>query len=282
MSKRHRHWSSYAVGAATVASVAAAAVLIGGFIYGTYAALGDPLAGAAAHVSSPVAAVPSASLASSGASGVTGKGNKSQTIRIVGLGDSLAHGFGDSTGQGFVGDVSQAYRRRGDRVITTNLGINGLTSAGLVRELQQPSVQQAVPAASVIIVSIGGNDLNNAANLPNIRFRKIATAEASFETNLKRILVTLRGLNRSAPLVLIGLYNPYSNVTSQVRATDAIVQNWDLHEDIIADAFPHVVVVQTYDLFQLHPGQFLYLDHFHPNNIGYERIAERILQDLKS
>ncbi len=66
-----------------------------------------------------------------------------------------------------------------------------------------------------------------------------------------------------------------------VAQTNAIIQAWNLHETEIVAAFPKTVVVQTSDLFQLHPAQLLYIDHFHPNEAGYQRIAERVWQDLQ-
>jgi lysophospholipase L1-like esterase len=42
-----------------------------------------------------------------------------------------------------------------------------------------------------------------------------------------------------------------------------------------------MVLVPTYDLFELNANKYLYSDHFHPNQDGYERIAERIVQIMK-
>lgn len=200
---------------------------------------------------------------------------------MVALGDSLTHGFGDASGKGYVGDVTQLLRQNGVKVIQSNLGIDGLTSAGLLAELNQVSVQSLIQSADVILISIGGNDLNDAAGLPKIHIHQINQAQSQFSSNLTAILSKIRQLNSKTTVALIGLYNPYSNVAQTARQTDAIVQSWDLQEDTIAASFPKTVVVQTFDLFQLYPGKFLYVDHFHPNQAGYQRIAERVWQDLQ-
>lgn len=264
-------WSSRLVRLATVAGVISTLVLLGGFGYGTYAALGGSVAG----FQTPISPASTGNTAQSPT--VAG-----HSVHVVGLGDSLTHGLGDSTGQGYVGDVSAQYRSQGYQVIQSNLGIDGLTSKGLLTELNQPGVRDLVQSANVILISIGGNDLNDAAGLPNLDAKRISTAESQFENNITSFLTELRQLNTTATIALVGLYNPYSNVTSSARQIDAIVQAWDLQEDKIAAEFTNTVVVQTFDLFQLHPNKFLYADHFHPNQLGYERIATRVWQDIQA
>jgi lysophospholipase L1-like esterase len=264
-------WSNRLVRSAAVASVVVAAVLAGGFIYGTYAALGGSVGDASSqhdnHVgSSGVAPTPSP---------------QSKTLHLVALGDSLTHGLGDASGRGYVGDVSEQYRQIGYTVIQSNLGIDGLTSNGLLNAMKQSSVQNLLQSANVILISIGGNDLNGAAGLPLIDSQRIATAEAKFSTNITTILSAIRSVNGTAPIALVGLYNPYSGVSSAAHQTNAIVQSWVVREEQITATFPQTVVVQTFDLFQLNPSQFLYVDHFHPNQAGYQRIADRVWQDLQ-
>lgn len=302
---RKKQWSRRLIRLSTFISILSAIALVGGFIYGTFGALGSSLGqslqgnstsaggtGAGNHAlgtanstsgkaqspqSVPGNGTTSNPSSTAGSPSLTGK-----TIHLVALGDSLTHGFGDASGQGYVGDVSQMFRQHGTKVIQSNLGVNGLTSSGLLTELQQASVQNLLQSADLILISIGGNDLNNAAGLPNIQVKRIARAETQFSTNLTSIFKDIRKFNSKAPIVLIGLYNPYGNVAASAGQTDSIVEGWDLQEDTIAAAFPNTVVVQTFDLFQLHPNKFLYLDHFHPNQAGYQRIAERIWQDLQS
>lgn len=251
-------------------SVAAAVLLAGGFVYGLYAAFGGTVG--SSSVSSP-------SQASVSPKPLTQSG---KNVHILALGDSLAHGLGDASGNGFVGDVSQHYRQQGYNVVQSNLGIDGLTSSGLVQEMKQPAVQTLLPSANLILISIGGNDLSQAAGLPAIHNARIASAESQFKSNITQILTQIRSVNPSAPILLVGLYNPYGNIAQTKVQTDNIVQSWDLMEDTIAAKYPKTVVVQTFDLFELHGGQFLYVDNFHPNQQGYQRVADRIWQDLQT
>ena len=44
----------------------------------------------------------------------------------------------------------------------------------------------------------------------------------------------------------------------------------------VAGKFEKVVFVPTFDLFQLSVNDYLYSDHFHPNQAGYELISNRL------
>jgi lysophospholipase L1-like esterase len=189
--------------------------------------------------------------------------------------------LGDASDKGFIGDVSQQYRNNGYTTIQSNLGVDGQTSQGLRSEIHQPSIQTLIRSANAILISIGGNDLNDAAGLPKINTQKIAATQAAFSTNLTDILTTIRKENPQSPILLVGLYNPYANIAYDRAVTDSMVQSWDAKVEGIVEKFPNTVMVQTFDLFELHDNQLLYVDHFHPNQMGYQLIANRIWQDIK-
>jgi lysophospholipase L1-like esterase len=260
-------WSARWMVSFITLSVLIAIVLIGGLVYGSYAAFGGVVGGVPNVESNGGSSTPA--LASTAA------------VQLVAIGDSLAHGYGDVSGNGFVGDVRTLYRANKRTVVQSNMGIDGLTSAGLVRELKQPSVGHLLQSASVILVSIGGNDLNDAAGLPHVNVRRVNNAEHAWITNLTTTLSMIRTLNASAPILLVGLYNPYGDVKAVAAATNAIIQSWNQEEIGLAARYSKTVVVQTFDLFQWKPSQYLYIDNFHPNQQGYQRIASRIWQDIQ-
>lgn len=276
--KGPRRVSNLVIVFVTLLSTLAAVVLAGGFVYGAYTASGH----AAGSAQSGPQAATGNGVATGNPASVSGSvGEPSGTIHLLALGDSLTHGFGDASGKGYVGDVVDLLRRQGRQVSQTNLGIDGLTSEGLVKELQQAQVARDVRSSNVIFISIGGNDLNNAAGLPNIHLAKIASAEKQFQHNLNQILGTLQGWNPKAVILLVGLYNPYGDIVKARTQTNDIVSTWNQDELSIVSHYPHAAVVQTYDLFQLNPTKYLYVDHFHPNEAGYSLIATRIWQDLQ-
>jgi lysophospholipase L1-like esterase len=87
-------------------------------------------------------------------------------VRILALGDSLAKGTGDNSGQGFVKRTLEALSANGGKAdLLGNMGINGLTTAGLESKLKEDGVQYALRQANVVLVSIGGNDLFRGSDL---------------------------------------------------------------------------------------------------------------------
>ncbi|WP_019910062.1 GDSL-type esterase/lipase family protein [Paenibacillus sp. HW567] len=90
----------------------------------------------------------------------------SKEVRIMALGDSLAKGTGDNEGSGFVKRTVDGLAANGNKAeLLGNMGINGLTTAGLQSKLQDEGVKYALRQANVILLSIGGNDLFRGADL---------------------------------------------------------------------------------------------------------------------
>jgi lysophospholipase L1-like esterase len=86
----------------------------------------------------------------------------SQPIRIVALGDSDTTGEGDATHLGWVGRYGRLLRQKlGLTVVVTNLAREGKTSSALLAELRSDSrTREAVKTAQVVLIGIGGADLN--------------------------------------------------------------------------------------------------------------------------
>ncbi|WP_438490979.1 GDSL-type esterase/lipase family protein [Paenibacillus sp. IHBB 3054] len=84
----------------------------------------------------------------------------SDEVKILALGDSLAKGTGDNTGNGFVKRTLDGLSAGGGKAeLLGNMGINGLTTAGLQSKLKEEGVRYALRQANVVLLSIGGNDL---------------------------------------------------------------------------------------------------------------------------
>ncbi|GIM44984.1 hypothetical protein DNHGIG_05330 [Collibacillus ludicampi] len=198
-------------------------------------------------------------------------------MKVVALGDSLTRGYGDASGKGYVGDVIDQLRTHSHSSISlSNLAINGQTSRQLLQQLGQKEVLRQIQQADVILMTIGGNDLNQQGRTINdLNSSHIQEILSSYKDNLSHILQQIRSVNPHATLYFVGLYNPYMDVTD-ANSISQIVRQWN-HEtaDLIA-GYSNTVFVPTFDLFQLHEDQYLYVDHFHPNTKGYQRIADRI------
>jgi lysophospholipase L1-like esterase len=81
---------------------------------------------------------------------------------IVALGDSDTTGEGDPTGLGWVGRYARLLRQKlGLKVVVTNLAQNGKTSGVLISEMRSdPRTRGAVKRAKIVLLGIGGADLN--------------------------------------------------------------------------------------------------------------------------
>lgn len=202
---------------------------------------------------------------------------------IVALGDSLTRGMGDETGQGYVGYLTRELQKTTKaKVSAANLGINGMQSPELLEYINSPEVQNEIKSASLITLSIGGNDLTHGAGTiaaPDAGLAK--QTRQAFLTNLDRILQFIRSQNRSAPILFVGLYNPFPYSGEQKKQALNLLEEWNLQTSQVLRKYPDTILIPTQDLFLRKGDELLAPDHFHPNAKGYKAIAERMLQDLK-
>jgi lysophospholipase L1-like esterase len=248
---------------------ATAGVLAAGFVAALQGRLGDPVDPNAAPVPAPAAAAPAA--APDGA------------FRIVALGDSLTRGAGDAAGGGgYPERVAAALRKEGRAVVVENLGVDGIETRDLLRKVEEPDARRRIAAAQLILVSISSNDLSHsipaALAVGDVSTDPTAAALRNSSTNLLRILSAVREANGSAPIRLLGLYNPFPE-TFDRRAAKETLLKWNVALEEASYAVSGAAVVPTADLFDERPDR-LSGDHFHPGPNGYGEIAARILSTL--
>jgi lysophospholipase L1-like esterase len=193
--------------------------------------------------------------------------------QVVVLGDSVAHGAGDEHGLGIAGWLA-----RYTRIPIANLGVNGARTANVRALLRDRSAQSQVRAASVIVLSIGGNDLYGdsiarvlARVFPNIE-QEITIAK------VHSVVASLRRLNPTARIDILGLYNPYHHSTLAAWL-DEQVNRWDARLIWSFAASPRVNVVRIDDLLH-RDDRISPIDHFHPASSGYSLIASRIAASM--
>jgi lysophospholipase L1-like esterase len=247
-----------------VAGTAAALLLAAGFVLALRGAIGQPLG---EPPPPPVQPKPQPA--------------KNGERRILVLGDSLARGTGDETGKGFAVDVLQAYRKRGPAELT-KLGVGGSESPEVLAVAESPTVRARAAEADLILLSVGGNDLSHAASAFGDRSATgladaVSEARSRYVENLRGILRALREANPSAPILVVGLYDPFSGEAGPGRLGSSVILQWNTLAAETALAFPGVTVIPTFDIFQGRPDR-LAPDKYHPNREGYRLIAERMLQ----
>lgn len=209
-------------------------------------------------------------------------------IRIVALGDSLTKGTGDRTGTGYVGHLKEKLAEATGKpvYVINNLAVNGYRTDQLLADLNDKrSVAETVKQADVVVFTIGGNDLfkfvreeldiTSAQLDPGELFRSIPEPSE----RLQQILERLNEINPQATIVYIGLFNPFLDLDN-TRTTSLAIARWNEKAFETIHAYPNMILVPTADLFQQNLTDYLYSDHFHPNQQGYERMAERVVQAL--
>lgn len=219
-------------------------------------------------------------IASEGGSAESQREEQSGRQLVVIVGDSLARGTGDDLGEGIGGRLSQILDDRGLEHEIANLGVDGAKTEDLLARLERPSVGRLLSEASVVVVSIGGNDLfgeresfGAARAVPDGQDAVIEP----IQTRIVEVVAGIREENPEVPIFLLGLYNPFASVRDGDRLSP-LVTRWNaaLLQRLADD--PRVVIVQTSDLFLGHDR--LSADRFHPNGDAYALIARRIADVL--
>lgn len=207
-------------------------------------------------------------------------------LDVTAIGDSLAKGTGDDKGLGFAGRTVQTLtEQKIESQLRNNLGINGLKTAGLLEMLEEKGVKHALQQSNVILLSIGGNDLfqgaqalQNGGQLPTWNDLEKAIKDAG--ENFKKIIKKLNEINPDAQLVYVSLYNPFTDLKDMKGIGNRAVSSWNLLTSEVLSAYDHTLVVPTFDLYVNNGGRYLSSDHFHPNQDGYQIIAQRIVQSI--
>lgn len=209
-------------------------------------------------------------------------------LKIVALGDSLTVGTGDATGSGYVRRVSERLAEAMDKPVRVlnNLAVGGLHADQLLARLGDTGYVNAIVQADIVLLTIGGNDLfalaqngGSMAEGGDLSPEELEAKLPEAEQRLSAVMAGIRKINPAARIVYVGLYNPFYDL-AQMRPASEHVQAWNAFAHDWAAKDGNATVVPTYDLFETEIGKYLSSDHFHPNEAGYARIAERVVQAL--
>lgn len=205
-----------------------------------------------------------------------------QAVTVVGLGDSVTSGF-DSDGPDYVEQIGQALGGTAN-VTVRNFGVPGLTSQGLLWQLQVPTVQAALADATIVTVTIGANDVD-ITDIDNPDLPQILTGMGQ---NLTAIIGQIQSDAPNATIVV----TDYWNVVLAGSVADALGSTYvgdaaDLTEQVNAvieasAVGPHVAYVDLVAPFDQvsNIDTLLASDGDHPDEAGQALIAQTILAAL--
>lgn len=208
-----------------------------------------------------------------------------QDLRIVAAGDSLTQGVGDSTNSGgYVPYLDEQLEKEPSigKAYFENFGVRGNKTDQLLSRLKHDDVKASVEQADMIILTIGGNDLMKVVkeNFSGLKHSQFQSEQIGFKMRMQTIFSTIRSHNPEAPIVLIGLYNPFFQWFTDVKEMNQIVDEWNNDSKVLVEKDKNAYFVDIHDIFLYNEEDLLYSDYFHPNNRGYQLIAERVFKVL--
>jgi lysophospholipase L1-like esterase len=201
-------------------------------------------------------------------------------IVVVALGDSITHGMGDDRG-GYVSRVLRQLEQANRKPTLIALARPGAETADLEERMKDKAIRTAIARADLVLLSIGGNDLmrtlrggSEAIETEPDRVRPLAVER------LKHIFNDLRTINPTAPVRVLGLYNPFEvERGAEAEARDELL-SWNVLFETATHSFDDILVVPIADLF-LGREDRLGADRFHPGPKGHAVIAERVWSTLR-
>ncbi|WP_031536012.1 MULTISPECIES: SGNH/GDSL hydrolase family protein [unclassified Bacillus (in: firmicutes)] len=208
-----------------------------------------------------------------------------QEMSIVSVGDSLTQGVGDSTGKGgyvpYLQDLLEETKgvNKADFV---NYGVRGNRSDQLLKRIKTEEVSKAIQKADGVIITIGGNDIMKVVrnNFTNLQVESFNEQLNEYENNLYEILSNVRTNNSNAVIILVGVYNPFIKMFSDIKEMNKIVTDWNNTSEKVLAEYDHTYFVSIESIFENPTSDLLYEDYFHPNDQGYKLIAEAIYNKM--
>ncbi|MGX7029920.1 SGNH/GDSL hydrolase family protein [Vagococcus zengguangii] len=224
-----------------------------------------------------------------------------EEVYVVAIGDSLTEGVGDSTNEG--GYVPLLQTRLTETYpskifSTVNYGKAGNTTQQIIKRINQtPDIQQDIKDATVITLTTGGNDLMKVikSNLFNdLSVESFEKPSQTYQADLNDLYQLIRNLNPEAPIYQLGIYNPFYVSFNEISAMQDIVDNWnDSAKESIKqqerlyfvpindDIYSGLESTQTGNLDGIN-NLLSDTDNFHPNNLGYQIIANEFASVIKA
>ncbi len=225
-----------------------------------------------------------------------------KVISYVALGDSLTEGIGDTTGQGgFIpllsADLEEKYQVD---VQAKNYGVSGNTSQQILGRIDSnKNLEKDLKKADIVTITVGGNDLLAVIreHLNNLETSTFILPSVSYQGRLRQMISRIKETNKDCPILVLGIYNPFYLNFPEMTAMQDVVDNWNKGTQAVTKEYQQVYFVPINDrLYKGINGQggidgakeasvvindaLFEGDHFHPNNTGYQIMADAVMEIL--
>lgn len=206
-------------------------------------------------------------------------------IKVVTLGDSLTEGVGGPAKKGGYLPYLKERLEKKKGIQTAdllNFGVGGNRTTQLLDRLETKEIADAVKQADLIIITIGGNDMMKVVseNISSLEVEDFKQESKLYGEHLNQIMMKIRQLNQTSSIALLGLYNPFTNWFSDIEEINEVIDDWNTTSQTILSQYEDAYYVEVFELFERNIDELLYKDHFHPNDKGYQLIAEEIYSKL--
>lgn len=209
-----------------------------------------------------------------------------QALLVTALGDSLSQGVGDDLNAGgYVGRLALEMREwpgvRG--TVVENTAKRGRRSDQLLALFQKGELTGPVAEADYVVMTIGGNDIMRIVkrDLFSLNVEAFEDELVLYENRFQTIFSNIRAINPNVPVVVIGVYNPFSLITRDVQEFDEIIAAYNESMEMVAEEDPQACFVPVNDLFIGNDNLVYHTDFFHPNSKGYDLMTARILERME-
>ena len=208
-------------------------------------------------------------------------------LTVVSAGDSLTQGVGDSSDSGGYLPYLKTMleKEKGiEEVNFSNFGVTGNRTTQLLKRLKSEKLKTAIQNADLVIITIGGNDIMKVVrdNITNLQVSTFKQEKSKYIVHLEQIMNAIHQENSQVSIVLVGMYNPFSLLFSNIQEMNDIVADWNQAGRSVVARYSNAYFVDIEDLFLNGNEDLLFTDHFHPNDKGYELIAGRLNDTLEA
>lgn len=237
----------------------------------------------------------------------TNKNNK-ELVKYVAIGDSLTEGVGDLTNSGgFIPIVAKDIQEKFqlNAVEIENFGKNGDRSDQILKRIKKSEdIQKQLGEADMITLTVGGNDLMKVikGDVFKLTIDSFDKPLASYQKQMTSLLDEIRKYNEEAPVYVLGIYNPFYLYFPEITEMQQIVTNWNEGTEAVVAEQEKMYFIPINDLLYkgvdgdvgitgseeddtgsedaITNNAIYEEDHFHPNNLGYQLMANAVRQKM--
>lgn len=218
-------------------------------------------------------------------------------MKLVAIGDSLTEGVGDDTHNGgyvplLASGLDDVCHFRS--IETFNYGKSGNRTTQVTARIQESKeIQKGLKNADAIVITIGANDLLKVAKdniFKNLSVETFTKPRDEYIKNITTMYQEIRKYNPTCPIYQLGIYNPFYYNFKDITELQSIIDLWNQTTMEFVEKEKNVHFVPINDLIYQGNGDgekqsdvnnlLSEADSFHPNNTGYQIIANTFRDEM--